>query len=546
MKNHISNQWAISLSLLLTILFSSTCTGIKAQSIYGNFPVEESFLSGSKPTFVDVPGNNPNVLFTTRGVQLTKNIQSQFGGIFINNRRLTSKNGVHIEFDYMMYGRGSSAGGDGLSVFLFDAKTKNPNIGAEGAGIGYAYNWATSSTSYRRLGLSGAYVGIALDSYGNYKGLRYQGNPPSQVQGIPFGISIDGKIEATENTRDNITIRGAAGKGFTANNGAKVFTIPDGYAGYPVLITQSTNTNKGFVITEPGDLSGYNDSRYVAKASTKKKNNFAISGDTQFNSPMDRGYRRAIIELFPVPEGDPDGGFYITVAIEHDTKRDTIIYDYHYKQSFQYQENAAIPYRYNEDIPISTPPIKTLDAQVPDSFKIGFAASTGREINYHYIKNVKISLPRAAEANLDSARIDMGGLAVINPLDNDIAYTGTISRNQIGKKDYIDEKEFRFVDNSGTVYKLGSGQTQIEVMTADGKWVYNYTTKAVTFRPKSGFFGAATIRYNIRGSNTNEMPYADDAYRSLNRDIIVYVNEGPAKPTSIVTNKMVTNRGSNK
>jgi len=519
---------------LVSFFFALVSINVSAQK-YGNFPYEESLLNG-KPDEMTLPTSHPgttnSAVFNDDGLQLTPNAQYTFGAVFLNNRQFTSVNGIRIEFEYMVYGS-TGAGGDGLCVFLFDKEIKNPTIGAHGAGIGYAYNRAVFNDTHRdkrMTGLTGAYLGVTLDEFGNNKGLRFQGE--SRVNGIPYsgsGISgvINGMVDGKYNTRNQVTLRGAKGIAYTPPG------MTDGYTGYPVLITQSTYDAErfGFVLDH-----GSTDARYKM-INDYKGNTFTISGRGKFTDDSSDAYRKATVELFPVPDDVAGDGFYVTVKIQHGQVLDTLIYDYQYKQNFDYQENAYPEEGSGDnnasDIIKRVPLVGTLNATIPDTLRIGLAASTGLETNFHVIKHLKISLPRAAEANDDDAVTNQGISITILPLDNDIAYNGAIARDQVGDKAYLDETTFRFIDDNGNVVQ-GNSYTNPQ----EGTWSYNPATKEVTFSPNPRFYGMAKVLYDIKGGKLTENPYKDEAYRSLHAAIDVEVIRNPARNT--ISNKMVT------
>lgn len=529
----------LSLIVAFTLL-SNYPMDMTAQS-YGNFPYEESFLSPTQPSDITKPESPltsvPNkATFTDKGLQLTPNEQSSFGGVFINNRSFTSQNGIFIEFEYMVYG---GTGGDGLSLFLFDEKTQNPTIGAIGAGIGYAYNRAYLGNDFknqRMPGLAGAYMGVAFDAFGNFKAMRYQGE--ARVNGIPYSMPVSNSFDAADNIGNQVTIRGAKGTALTFPG------TEDGYTGYPVLITQSTMQNTGFILNYDPDSNSYiNDGRY-RRFNNFDKPSFTIDGGAEFEDENDPAYRKAIVELFPVaPENE--GGFLVTVKIQHANVVDTIIYDYHYKSTqISYPENALTSGASvgdngsANDLPLYSARIRTLTATVPDNFKIGFAAATGEETNYHIIKNLRMTLPRSAEANDDYAEIPQGTPKTsLFPLDNDLAYSGIIQRVQEGSKDYINKNTFRFRGSDGELTPDPYSYTEAGV----GTWAYDTWNGMVVFYPLSSFIGEATVSYDIKGGisdDIKESPYDDEGYRSLPAKITVNVISSPYRQT--VTNKMTT------
>lgn len=522
-------------------------------SEFGDFPYEQSLKNG-QPSEVSLPsaqGALPNKakFIQNHGLELTPNEYTSFGAAFINNRQFTSKNGIRVEFEYMVYGS-SGSGGDGITMFLFDASI-TPTIGANGAGLGYCYNRTTPSyDSQRMAGLKGGYLGVALDEFGNYKGLRYQKN--SRVNGIPFGMAIRGSKDMGYNTANQVTLRGARGVKLKPDR------LDEGFTGYPVLITQSTNNTDNVKNTDdrPGFVINPTNGEYNL-ITDYKGSLFTIAGKSTFNDneTSNPAYRKAIIELLPVPEHiDPNKGFLVTVKIQHGNVLETVINDYHYIEKIHYQENSLPEPSsgdgsngdYNTTSTLRFNPLSTdLNTKVPDKLRIGFAASTGEEKNYHVIKNLRIMLPRSAEAYDDSTEIYTHQTAVITPYENDLAYEGIIRRIQTGDKNNIDPLAFRFIDN-GTILSLGSGETVIEYTNSQGIWKYDSSNGQVTFKPANGFKDRAVIEYDIKGKKDdshNAGPYHDEAYRSVRASIIVNVLENPVPlQTKIVTNKMATSK----
>lgn len=551
---------------LLGIIISFFLVGsinISAQ-ISGDYPYFESFLSGTQPAGIEKPtpeSGMANVVdfSSPEGVILTPATLDKFGAFYLNNHQFDSHAGIFISFEYMVY---EGDGGDGLSVFFFDADYSDPGIGAPGAGIGYTYNRAViggddpTLSAQRSIGLKGAYMGIAFDSFGNFKKLFYQGE--ARVNGLPYNYGSPGTSELGPGTTNDVTIRGAMHpRGSTATG------LSLGYMGYPVLVTQSTLTRVGHIMKTINDVEpGLRMYTWKQNNQLKAKETFTIRGGEAFTRPTDPGYRRAYIELFPNND-DNLGGFFVSVMIEHDNRRDTVIYNYKYTENFKYIENAI-----NDGSPITdynnkNATVRTgttvevdLDASVPDALKIGFAAATGSskavggKKDKHVIKNLKLILPRAAEAYDDYVDDKyQGTIVTFKPLENDIGYTGTISRIQKPCPSCIDERSFRFVLDDGTeIYDDGADVIQHRI-TNMGIWRYDKTNGEVTFTPDQGFVDKeATIRYNIKGgkdgSPGGEYPYNQESYRSTPATIGVKIitNPNPPGSTFMISNKMVTSR----
>jgi len=564
MKNNLNMP--IRRYIIYLILISASCfiSDITAQiSDYGDFPYQKSLMDGQQsdmefPTAQKATTPNSADFIEGLGLRLTPSPANQysFGAVFVDKRRFSSDVGIHIEFEYMMYG---GTGGDGLCMFLFDAAVDTPVIGAHGAGIGYAFNRSYNGKKtiqgqeidfrpYRMTGLTGAYLGISLDEFGNNKGIRFQSD--ARIGGVPYSGTVygttRGMVHAKYNTKNQITLRGAKGPVIDASLG-----MGDGYTGYPVLITQSTNNTDS--VNNTNDRPGFELDITLEKPLYKqiksyKGNLFKLSGGDVFTNPLDTAYRKAIIELFPAPKvNNQSDGFLITVSIQHGRTTDVIISDYHYKEAFQYGENAYPDGGQGDnnpgDIVRLEPVYRPLDASIPDYLRIGFAASTGKETNIHVIKNLNIRLPRSAEANDDFAETDQSVPVSLMPLENDLAYDGEIKKIQEGKPEYIDVNTFRFRDINNNII---SGSTHTD---SDGNtWTFSYENVAppmdrtvkVTLTPNPSFFGEAKIKYDILGGRYTATPYSDAAYRSVPATITVNVKKSAVVYRNTISNKMVT------
>lgn len=71
---------------------------------------------------------------------------------------------VYAKFDYESYG---GSGADGITFFLFDG-SQTFGVGAFGGSIGYAQKTLAGGGGADISGLSGGYLGVALDEYGNF------------------------------------------------------------------------------------------------------------------------------------------------------------------------------------------------------------------------------------------------------------------------------------------------------------------------------------------------------------------------------------------
>lgn len=510
MVNHIK-------TIILIGLIMANVAQVKAQA-YGDFPYRQSFTSGTQPSEVSVPtGSGTNdATFTTNGIRLTRAVNNLFGAIFVNNRQFSTKNGIKIAFEFGMYG---GNGADGISMFLFDAAITNPIIGARGGNLGYSFTRANNDfSSSRKAGLTGAYLGVGFDAFGNFKSRQFQTDKRWN------GVNLTGL--------SHVTLRGAAGP--VLNNTGQ----SQGFTGYPVLVTQSTlavpTGNGGALLNATGG--GYT-------FTTGPSTGFDLKTTTYASLTSDPDYRKAFIDLFPNNDllGN-NNGFYVTVKLQHGNTITTVVDNYLYRTSFTYTENANAAG--NTDLNTlnnAGPDVSaTLNATVPDFLRIGFAASTGGLNNVHIIKNLVVTLPYAAETAGDLATTCKNTPVVIDAYSNDIAYAGLILLTPVptASNNNIDPNQFRFLNNDGT-----PASNPFLVNNSQGTFTYSPTTKKVTFTPSAGFVGTASIKYDIKGITVPVIggPYGDEAYRSGPAEISVKVSK-----CQVISNPMLPSKSNQK
>lgn len=518
MKKNFKGLSLMSLvfTLLTNFVYAQT-DSTEVASIYGFYSYSSSLMNASSASELSIQGNASH---TATGVQLTPASSGQFGGLFINGRTFTSVNGLHVEFEYDMK-NGTALGGtygDGLSFFLYDGAVTNPTIGAPGAGIGYSYNRAKDAyASQRKAGLSGAYLGIALDEFGNFKSKRFQGE--SRINGIS-GVTWS-------QASSHVTLRGARGAAINTTG------LGAGFTGYPVLVTRSTLSNTGAV----GRV--LQTDRSYAATSNSLSSVFDLRNNTG-------DFRKVYLDLIPhFTSPTTTDGFDIKVDIQtaqNGTPINIINY-YHYKTSVPYTENANPQTSdFNGSDVEGGATSQTLNATVPAVLKLGFAAATGGAFQQHIIRNVKLTLPYAAVTNNDAATTCKFQPVNIPVFNNDIAYKGPISITTppTASNTNIDYSTFSFTKTNDTDLTLYRKK-----VTPQGTWTYNKSTGIVTFNPSSGFTGTATMNYSVKGRTVKDSngkitePYGDTAYRSVPGTITVTL-----KTTgciySVISNRMVT------
>ena len=518
---------------------------LQTASAQSGFPFFRSFLDGKTDDIKFPAGSNGRVnstnesSVTNRGLILTTQT-SQVGAFFLPNHLFTTSNGMLIEFEYMMYYTDPPGSGntreltDGICMFLVDATNgtyigNNLRFGADGAGFGYTNRYSFNS-SYNQLiltpGIKGGYLAVALDQ-GPFKTIRMDGTDirngiPYGPTGIP-GREITSTKDVASDTRSNVTIRGAAGRNAMNFSGNKfTSSLPEGNWGYPVLVTRHTGGSE--------DLAGKrNTTGFVLNATTGEydastfQNNsitptiekpFDIAGGSDFGYKSNNSYRKVIIALTPNSNED---GFHITVTIQHGSEKTVVIDGFSYVSDTYYMENA-IPSDQLSGWPTAykSSPKHQLNVTTPERLAIGFTASTGTVTNYtNVIKNLRITMIGAAESVNDIIENHRRGPVTILPLENDLAYKSTLGEPS---KENIDPDSFRFRKDEEI---WNPSDNPYELITSDGKWLYDPDTKEVMFFPIQGFKGIVTAMYDVNSLEHKN----DDNYRSSIAKIIVDIND---------------------
>ena len=504
------------------------CSGLSVRAQEGPLPFFRSFLDGNlnKITF---PGPNEpgasgraadgnykrinRAVLNQWGLQLTRG-KEEIGAFYLPEYIFSTQDGLLIEFEYiMMYTNAEEIGiTDGICMFLVDATTNeyigsNLKYGAEGAGFGYTHR-RSGHTDIRYgvtsiTGMKGGYLAVALDQ-GHFKNWRFENY--EMRNGIPYGDAGIANVQsATYNTRSNVTIRGAAGRGEKViTTSLKTHRIAEGRWGYPVLITRHTGWDEKTGLEDPNSDGLRNKAGFMLNTQTgmyeqyvvpRIDNPFCIAGGKLFYHSDESAYRKAIIALEPNTIG---GGFRITVTIQHGTEKTVVIENYTYPSSLLYTENGIpaqfIPGEYPTITYYSNPPQTELALKTPEKLAIGFMASTGQLTSYtNIIRNLRITPLYGANAE-DDIYNHRRGPVIVRPLDNDVAYR--LVGNQPGaSKDNLDLTSFRIWTDEK--HCLGDGQFEHEEKGV-GKWKYNPESGEMTFFPAKDVGGEAVIWYDIK------------------------------------------------
>ena len=456
------------------------------------FPYELSLTNG-KPDEIVTYASQFVPIFNSKGVTLT-NDKTQFSGFAIDHLEFRSNNGLTIEFEYLMYGgeQFEDKYGDGMSFFLYDG-SKSFSIGANGASMGYVYNRSTESNNVRP-GLDGAYLGIGIDNYGNFKNKMWSTNG-DRMSGIESTSSINPTVSYSQ-----VTLRGAMHHEGLTGYGKRGLR----YSGYPVLFTTSTLGGQSVQLNSEGRYEFVNSSFNTS---------FPIRPDDESVLEGDYNYRKVIVKLIPGEQGN----MIVTVQIQHGSYLSTIVDQYNYPQYLMYYENANSTGASSVNETQSRGPEQKvlLGTMVPETFKIGFAGSTGAASQVQVIRNVKVSLPFFPE----TTNTYLEGCSTTRefsfyPFAQDKFFKGKIGQyaDPVSGNDasFIDFSTFRFEDELGNALNTTNRYEQAGV----GVWEFDTSTGYVTFKPILGYLGKAIMYYSAKGFGTDNGPFDQEIYRS--------------------------------
>jgi autotransporter-associated beta strand protein len=186
------------------LVFCGFVTVARAQ-----FSYSEDFKNSTAPGWVLNPAGNstPGPLLTSGAsvragdpesgtidpsgsgwLRLTNNTLNQANAVYFDTPIPSAGNSVTIAFGANFWGGNNfvGTGADGVTFFLYDA-SKTFSVGSSGGAIGYAQGLGLNPN-----GLSGGYVGVAFDPYGNFSTTNEgrQGGPGTAL--VPNTVAVRG------------------------------------------------------------------------------------------------------------------------------------------------------------------------------------------------------------------------------------------------------------------------------------------------------------------------------------------------------------------
>lgn len=199
----MTNIFAISRALVLTVILGSSC------SLFGQFTITNTLTTrdltglkiGDNAYLTAARGVDPN---GAGWLRLTEASINQKGYMYVMQSFPTSL-GVIADFEYKDWRNADDGyfGADGFSVYLFNANVSETDfkLGGYGGSLGYA----TYSNPAGTTGLSGGYIGLGLDAYGNYANNTESRNGSAPAASLtsnmlPNAFVLRGPTSATPST----------------------------------------------------------------------------------------------------------------------------------------------------------------------------------------------------------------------------------------------------------------------------------------------------------------------------------------------------------
>ncbi|AFL84521.1 PDK repeat-containing protein [Belliella baltica DSM 15883] len=433
---------------LILFLYSFLIVSSSVSIAQVGFPYCENFAGGSTQSSTVFGGS---AILTSGVLQLTSNQNDQSGFVYIDIP-FSSTFGIKASFEYFCYG---GTGADGLTAFLFDGTVTNFNPGGFGGSLGYARR-------NNEPGLSGAYLGIGFDTFGNFGN-----NTESRIGGFP---GIESGFHP-----NSIVVRGPG----------------QGISGYQFIVGKKVNEGGvfGLPINQRFPLSS------------------GGQGTNRVTDPQNSGFRQVFLNLEPNPN---DVGYLLTVEMLVTTEAG----------------NPRMVSIFNQE-PYSF--------EAPDQLKIGFAASTGGENNFHEIRNVIVEVSND-EGLLDPVGEDIDGIASCAGQENtyDLFNTNILLPNENSSLRCIQffESLDDIISEGEDICSQGNCRPENrELILPQGVFKADLEGGGFTFFPNSEFIGETVEVFYTITDNYGKT--------SSGNSIRLLVQESPA-PVSIESELLTT------
>lgn len=313
------------------------------------------------------PGLNNIAALTGQSLQLTSAGNDQNGYVFVDIP-FSSAFGLKVSFEFSSYG-GTLIGADGFSFFMFDGSITSSDfaIGGTGGALGYTAVRATSNeNTLISPGLKGAYIGIGFDELGNF------GNSRTGKFGGFEDPNNDDLLSNTPLFPHSVVVRGPVDgpPKFAPLTPFRDWDRINDSENLPGTITKPRYDSYKFIdgrIFDPASTGIAATVPPVSVAQYLHPERFELDTDAFSASCPDEGFRKVFLDLNPVDVNDPSKGYTVEVQMLVNVGGVVKLINVF---------NGPINYPF----------------AAPELLKVGFAAATGLNTNFHQIRNVTVQV----------------------------------------------------------------------------------------------------------------------------------------------------------
>src|SRR5580704_6191945 len=253
------------LPLAATIMFFALTRAVSAQVI----TVSQSFTGATLPGSWNYGGNvnnagtitpfSPTASGTSAGMTMTTSSGNESTYAYDPTAFSSANATIAVQFTYTA-SNGSAPPADGITFFLADASvvaSSGFSPGAFGGSLGYAQKNAASAPPSGASGLSGGYLGLGIDQFGNYS------NPTEGRNGGPGQLPNEVAIRGPGSGQSGYNYLGGTSN---LDSGSTIFSAPASGSittNYEMTISSTNQVvmymEEGGVYTQifTADLSGY-------------------------------------------------------------------------------------------------------------------------------------------------------------------------------------------------------------------------------------------------------------------------------------------------
>jgi type IV pilus assembly protein PilY1 len=359
-----------------------SCASMATGSYYYNTGnrAGQALVGGTSGT---IPGTDP----TKGGALRFTNVPAgqQSGAILSNFSFPVSTQGLQVTFTTETYegDGGGGDGADGISFFLQDA-TQNPDLGATGGSLAYGCTNETGNyDSQVRVnglprgydGLTGAYIGIGIDEYGNF--MNPGDNTSTGANTLNGGTAFQG---------NRVGLRGSGNTSWTwLSTNYSSYYSPGLTSTYSSAYSNSAASEAVRQTCINGYVMQYNSSAGTFSKTSTKLNNYAALGYSNLSGVQ-------IANESAIYRGNGSSGQLTSqygVPITYNLK---ITPQGLLTLSYSYNGGASIPVVTGQNI-------TTSNGNLPTNVRFGFAGSDGGSTNIHEVMCFQASPQTSASSS---------------------------------------------------------------------------------------------------------------------------------------------------